>query len=105
MVFGYLGNGMGGPTPFPLWVSAYEDDMSASKIAHDMYNVYVNDDYVGKKILVAQGEKVEDINSFLKTRGFGDFDVSLKGNSYSISCKTDESRHMKDALSVYLSIR
>ncbi|WP_163191680.1 hypothetical protein [Clostridium thermarum] len=111
MAFKFLGgitngiNGTGGMPQVPFFVGLdYEDDYS-SKLSHDTYNVYVNDDYVGKKVLVAQGEKVEDINGFLNTQGFRNYKTSLKGNSYNISCSPDESRHMKDTLNVYLKIR
>lgn len=102
----YLGGFPEGPNPYPLLINANRDVFSQnSKMAHDMYNVYVNKDYVGKKVLVAQGEKVEDINSFLKVQGFDEFKSRLEGNSYEIDCDTDESKHMKEALQVYLRIR
>lgn len=102
----FFGGNTGSPTPFPFFINVSDQDYSdSSKIAHDMYNVYINRDYVGKKVLVAQGEKVEDINSFLKVQGFDGFKSELKGNSYSINCNPNESGHMKEALQVYLKIR
>jgi hypothetical protein len=98
-------NGTGGMPQVPYFVGLGNDDDYSSKLSHDMYNVYVNDHYVGKKVLVAQGEKVEDINSFLNTQGFRSFNANLRGNSYSIDCNPDDSHHMKDALNVYLKIR
>lgn len=117
MAFRFLGNfggsinGIGGMPQFPYFLGFNDDDNGNhgyggnDKLTHDTYNVFVNNDYVGNKVLVAQGEKVEDINGYLKTQGFRNFDSKLKGNSYSISCNADDSKHMKDALNVYLHIR
>ena len=115
MAFRYWGglgnslNGIGGMPQFPFFLGFdgedNTDDNDGSNITHDKYNVYVNNEYVGNKVLVAQGEKVEDINGYLKNQGFRDFNSSLKGNSYNISCNTNDSKHMKDTLNVYLSIR
>ncbi|MDP4088760.1 MAG: hypothetical protein Q8930_05755 [Bacillota bacterium] len=102
----FIGGNTGGTTLVPFFFNGDNDAYSdSSKIAHDMYNVYVNKDYVGKKVVVAQGERVEDINSFLKVQGFDNLDSELVGNSYKINCSPNESKRVKDALSVYLSIR
>lgn len=78
----------------------------ATKMAHDAYQVYVNNEFVGSKILLAANEEVQDIDNFLKQRGFFDFGSSLDGNRYIL--QTDDAfqeKKMVENLQVYLQIR
>lgn len=101
----FYGNGFGGPWSLPFTMGVNEDGDKFSKMTHDKYEVYVNDDFVGHKTLVAQTEKVEDIDDYLKTQGFKNFSSVLEGNLYKINCVEVDSRRMKEVLSVYLKIR
>ncbi|NLM34405.1 MAG: hypothetical protein GX206_03115 [Clostridiales bacterium] len=100
-----FGNGVGGPWPLPFVMNAKNDEDQYTKIAHDKYEVYVNDDFVGHKTLIAQTEKVEDIDDYLKSQGFRNFRSELEGNIYNINCVEEDSSRMKEVLSVYLKIR
>lgn len=80
-------------------------DNDISKQAHDSYAVYVNNDYIGNKTLLVQSEKIDDVKSFLKTQGFTDYNTQIDGGQYKISCDDSESRHMKEALNIYLHNR
>lgn len=100
-----FGNGFGGPWPLPFVVNSKSDEDQYTKMAHDEYKVYVNDDFVGHKTLIAQTENVEDLDHYLKTQGFRNFHSKTMGNVYKIDCVEDDSRHMKEVLSVYLKIR
>lgn len=79
--------------------------LESSKIAHDSYRVFVNNDYVGNKILLAQNEKIEDLEKYLKNNGFKNFSTKLIGNQYIIDSAEDESYDMKNTLNIYLQTR
>ncbi|HHW30270.1 MAG TPA: hypothetical protein GXX20_01130 [Clostridiaceae bacterium] len=78
------------------------DIFDGSKISHDSYKVYVNNDYVGDKILFGQNEKIEDLEKYLKNQGFENFSTELIGNQYFIKPAEDEYYDMKNTLNVYL---
>ena len=44
-------------------------DDAAVKLNEDQYEVYVNGNFVGHKTLKTQGEKVSDVDDFLKAQG------------------------------------
>jgi hypothetical protein len=78
--------------------------MSDVKMSSDVYEVFVNGDKVGEKVLVTQVERPEDIKDILNDYGFNNFQFNVEGNSIVIG--TDEqSQKMKEILSAYLSIR
>ncbi|RXT15254.1 hypothetical protein [Ammoniphilus sp. CFH 90114] len=82
------------------------DDNHQLKQVHDEYDVYVNEDYVGKKILLTQNDTLQDIDHFLKQNGFGEFTADLTGDHYRIMpTNMAESNEMKEQLSIYLQIR
>ncbi|MFA9399358.1 MAG: hypothetical protein ACERKV_13975 [Clostridiaceae bacterium] len=79
---------------------------NTDKILNDSYNVYVNDDYVGSKILYSEVENVSDVSEYLKSNGFGDFTYEEQGNTLKIQDDNDqEAEKMKKQLDVYLNIR
>ena len=76
-----------------------------TRLEEDSYRVYVNNDYVGSKVLYSQIEKIEDLNKYLKSQGFNDFNAKLEGNEYSIHSERTEAKHMKETLQVHLHNR
>lgn len=78
---------------------------NGTKIGHDSYRVYVNKDYVGDKVLVAQNEKIDDVEKYLKNIGFTNFSTKLDGNSYMINSEGSETGDMISTLNVYLRNR
>lgn len=78
---------------------------NGTKTPHDTYRVYVNKEYVGNKVLIAQSEKIEDVEKYLKNKGFDNFSTSLEGNDYAITSEGTEAADMKSTLDVYLHIR
>lgn len=78
------------------------DIFDSSKISHDTYKVFVNNDYVGEKVLFAQNEKIEDLEKYLKNKGFENFSTKLIGNQYVINPSEDELYDMKNTLNIYL---
>ncbi|MDP4177929.1 MAG: hypothetical protein Q8900_06245 [Bacillota bacterium] len=95
-----------GITSFPPFGYNYIESLqrgSTDMVVHDRYNVYVNDDYIGQKILLCENEDINDVASYLQSQGFHDFNTKLEGNSFSIKC--DDDKKLKKTLDVYLSIR
>lgn len=77
---------------------------SYSKISHDRYDVYVNQDYIGQKYLLTAQESVQDIDDFLKNEGYGNFQSYLDGDHYYIRA-IDHEHEVANVLKVYLQNR
>lgn len=75
-----------------------------SKISHDRYDVYVNQDYIGQKTLLSAQESVQDIDDFLKNEGFGNVQSYLDGDHYYIRAVENE-HAVANVLKVYLQNR
>ncbi|SKA84438.1 hypothetical protein SAMN05428976_106168 [Clostridium sp. USBA 49] len=89
---------------FPIFINRRDFD-NGGKLYHDSYEVYVNNDYVGRKTLIAESESVDDIKNHLKSEGFQDFNTNLKGNHLIITSNSDEAYNIKKNLNVYLNVR
>lgn len=74
------------------------------KLSQDRYEVFVNGDKVGNKILLTQTEDAHDLHSYLESNGFTDFEYQVIGDHIEIQTK-QESGHMKGILSSYLGIK
>jgi|GEM_PF-1362426 len=98
--------GTGYQNAAPLFFAENETEMEQLKMSHETYEVFVNDDFVGHKVLLNMNEEVEDIHSFLKSRGFFDYSAEKTGNEFRLSTDdTYQAELMKENLSVYLQIR
>lgn len=76
------------------------------KTMHDHYDVYVNDDFIGEKVLVTPSESVEDIASYLRRCGFQGFDTNLDGDHYHIGAESEEvAEAIKGQLRAFLATR
>ncbi|MBB6454489.1 hypothetical protein HNQ94_002971 [Salirhabdus euzebyi] len=84
---------------------ARNEEEDPIKNAHDQYNVYVNDEYVGNKTLVTQNEHVDDIKNYLEKQGVTNISAELDGDHYKISIENGEQQRVEEILSTYLSIR
>jgi hypothetical protein len=82
-----------------------ENAQESNKISHDSYKVFVNSDYVGDKVLLAQNEHIEGLEKYLKNKGFENFSTKLTGNEYVINPAASDSHDMKNILEVYLRTR
>lgn len=80
------------------------DDESNVKLAHDTYEVFVNGDKVGNKVLLTQTDDVNDLNSYLKDNGFENFEYKVIGDHIEIKAD-EESDNMKEILSSYLELK
>lgn len=73
---------------------------------HDFYTVYVDGDYMGKKLLLSQSDKISDTVDYLHKNNFNNFNSKIDGNSLYINDDDRrESKQLKDTLHVYLNIR
>lgn len=89
--------------PFPL--SGVDlDSQNNTKLNEDSYEVLVNNDFVGHKTLKSAGEKLSDIDDFLKVQGIDNFSSTLSGDHYLIETNGDFER-LKNALSIYFENR
>jgi hypothetical protein len=82
------------------------DNDFAVKQAHDQYDVYVNGELVGHKVLLNETDHVDDVADFLTSRGIHDFTTNLEGDHYNV--KVDDGgleQDVKNNLTVYLDIR
>lgn len=89
--------------PFSI-VGVNLDSENNVKLNEDTYEVYVNNEFVGHKTLKSAGEKLSDIEDFLRIQGIHDFSSALSGDHYKIQTSGDF-EHMKEALSVYFNNR
>lgn len=95
------GNNIGGFAAIP---PGFRDADGYTKLHMDRYEVFVNGDKVGEKIQRTQVEDPEYLQSYLRDNGFEGFDYEVVGDHIEIHSDED-SNHMKEILSSYLSIR
>lgn len=100
---GNSGSGVGGGI-IPPYIFNNANGDNEVKLNEDSYDVYVNDDLVGQKTLKNEGEKLSDIDDFLKHQGISDFSSSLNGDHYRIQTE-GQSKDISDALEVYFHNR
>ncbi|MGM0845568.1 MAG: hypothetical protein ACQEUT_11365 [Bacillota bacterium] len=74
------------------------------KLHHDSYEIYVNKDFLGKKTLLNQSDKLTDVDDFLRSNGIESFESSLEGDHYYITPHEKKDQLVK-ALEVYLKNR
>lgn len=74
------------------------------KLAQDTYEVFVNGDKVGNKVLLTQADDTNDLNSYLKDNEFQNYEYKIVNGH--IEIETDDDSHkMKEILSSYLQLR
>ncbi|MDT8861659.1 hypothetical protein N0O92_15685 [Alkalihalobacillus sp. MEB130] len=96
--------GGSGAQAFPLLGFFHSGaDTTAIKEAHDAYDIYVNNEFVGKKVLITESESVDDVTDFLKKEGVQQISGKLEGDHYTI--QADDSEHVKQILETYLNNR
>lgn len=89
--------------PFMVVQNSYNDE---SKLSHDEYRVFVNDNYVGNKTLISQNEKPEDLDKYLSSYGFEEFSTEINaGNIIIHSTNKDETQEIQNILNLYLNNR
>jgi len=89
---------------FPVFFNA-DNELTDTKLSHDSYDVYVNEEYIGKKTLLTQTEKPSDIDTYLKDRGFHNFNSNIAGDHITINSAYEDSDNIKRNLQMYLNLR
>lgn len=95
------GNNIGGFTVLP---DGFGGGVEDARLNEDRYEVFVNGDKVGDKVQRTQVEDPEYLQSYLTENGFEGFDYEVVGGHIEIHTDQD-THHMKEILSSYLSIR
>lgn len=78
-------------------------DADLLKDEHDTFDVYVNEEYIGKKTLLTEAEEIDDVANYLKKQGLTQISTNLNGDHYVI--KTEEGERVKQIIEAYLNIR
>ncbi|MDG4656819.1 hypothetical protein P6P90_09905 [Ectobacillus antri] len=90
---------------FGLYPGTYNMQFDyTSKMHHDSYEVYVNEDFVGMKAMTNDAEHIQSVAEFLHGRGFTDFTSSIDGDHYTIHTK-EQAALMKEYIAMYLNNR
>lgn len=85
--------------------ATYEGD-TALKKSQDTMNVYVNGDFIGDKVLIAQGDGgLNAVKDYLLNKGFSDFKYKVDGNNIIIDTDDSISEEVRNHLKIYLNIR
>lgn len=97
-----LNNNIGSPILFYVW----GDREQGSKLNQDRYEVFVDGEYVGDKVLYAQNEDESSVADFLEKQGYDQVKVEKDGDHIIVhSHDHDEAAKMRHALEVYLNNR
>ena len=93
--------------PFSPFVADINGNREQVKEGDEYYHVYVNDDYVGDKECIAQGDGGPfSVQDYLESRGFEGLAIQTIGDSIRVlTDQWDQAEDIKRHLSVYLSIR
>ncbi|MDG5787398.1 hypothetical protein QA612_07815 [Evansella sp. AB-P1] len=77
-----------------------------TKLSHDSYDVFVNNDYVGKHMLVSQNEDISNVSDFLHQQGFHNVNLEVRGDHIVVASDSPEDANkMHRALEVFLQNR
>ncbi|WP_078554146.1 hypothetical protein [Bacillus alkalicellulosilyticus] len=79
------------------------DDPLSLKNGNESYDIFVNEHYIGKKLVMTQNGSVNDIVDFIKKQGVNDISTELTGDHYNI--KTNEEQRVQQIIDVYLQNR
>lgn len=84
-----------------------QQDNDENKMAHESYQVYVNGDYVGDKLSIAQGDGGwRAIESYLQSRDFRGYQLTRDGNRIYVDVQNEEEAEaIRNHLAVYTQIR
>ncbi|WP_377887313.1 hypothetical protein [Alkalihalobacillus sp. R86527] len=83
----------------------YSAEADPIKNEHDSYNVYVNDNYIGNKILFSQKENIQDVSDYLNNKGFYNFQAEVEGDHYRLQMtELDQGELVIDELHSYLGL-
>jgi hypothetical protein len=93
---------------YPVYPGLFFEDNEVKETDgkdHEFYNIYVNGDFIGRKLLLEQNDKITDMANYLTQNEFSSFSSTVDGNNYYIVEEDKQmAMHMKKQLDVYLNI-
>lgn len=104
---GNVGGGGNGFFPWFFGRDEENDNQESEKISHDVYHVYVNGDYVGDRISLAQGDGGwQAIDDYLKGKNFEGYRVTREGDRVYVEVKDENQKEsIREHLKVYTELR
>ncbi|MBU9710872.1 hypothetical protein [Evansella tamaricis] len=106
MYYNNTSTGMPGIVPVFLLPGVSEGDGRDVKLNEDSYDLYVNDDYIGKHSFLVQKEDASAITDFLNLQGFSHVNIEVTGDHIVVHpTDEEESDRMEKALKVFLKNR
>ncbi len=82
------------------------EDLDYWESSPSLYEVYVDEEFVGQKLLLGQSDSVQDVDFFLIQNGFQPFTSELEGERYRIyPTQKEQAASMKEQLGIYLQVR
>ncbi|GAE30613.1 hypothetical protein [Halalkalibacter hemicellulosilyticus] len=89
---------------FPIF-GRFNASPQSIKNSHDTYDVYLEEDYIGKKELLTENDTIEDVLKFIESQGISDVEAHLKGDHYIIEAHTKDLERVKAVIETYLQNR
>lgn len=99
-------DGRGPFFPYPFNLYPDEGDQDGGKVADERYHVYVNGDYVGDRLSIAQGDGGwQAVEGYLKGRDFSGYRVTKDGDQVYVDVQNEEeAEDIRSHLSIYTRI-
>lgn len=89
----------------PFFGGLTADEEEDIKNEHDTYDVYVDNDFVGKKILLTENDNINDVLDFVSSQGIKEVTARLNGDHYLIEANNEDIERTKKVISTYLENR
>ncbi|WP_062047039.1 hypothetical protein [Bacillus sp. JCM 19034] len=90
---------------FPIIGRFNFGDNESIKNAHDTYDVYVDEEFIGQKQLLTENDDINDVLDFVEKQGINHVQAHLKGDHYIIEANKEDLEKVKRAISTYLENR
>lgn len=81
----------------------FDQETFSLKGEHDVYDVFVNDVSVGKKLVITENDDVNSIVDFLKHQGVNNVSTDIHGDHYNI--KAEDGERVKEIINAYIKNR
>ncbi|MBP3950392.1 hypothetical protein [Bacillus suaedae] len=89
----------------PFFGGLTADEGEDMKSEHDTYDVYVENEFVGKKVLLTENDDINDVLDFVSSQGITDVKAHLNGDHYLIEANNEDIERTKKVISTYLENR
>ncbi|MCD8509328.1 MAG: hypothetical protein LRY73_05220 [Bacillus sp. (in: Bacteria)] len=89
-------------TAFPP-LGLFDHESFTLKGEHEVYDVFVNDESVKKKLVITENDKTDSIVDFLKQQGVKNVSTHINGDHYNI--QTEDGERVKAIIDAYIRNR